>query len=182
MRLAAERLLAGYPRFHSLPGTAEATGLPAAAVDYVVAGQAFHWFDAARARDEFARILRPGGRVVLMWNSRKTDTSLFLREYEVLLREFGTDYQKVEHTRLGPDVFARLFGPGRYEKRVVPNEQRFDLEGATGRLLSSSYVPPPGHPNHEPMLRQLERIFHAHASQGAVRFEYDTEVYFGRVG
>jgi SAM-dependent methyltransferase len=182
MRLAAERLLAGYPRFQSLTGTAEATGLPPAAVDYVVAGQAFHWFDADRAKDEFVRILRPGGRVVLMWNSRKTDTSPFLRDYEVLLREFGTDYQKVEHTQLGPDVFARFFASGRYEKRVVPNEQRFDLAGATGRLLSSSYVPAAGHPNHEPMLRQLERVFRAHASDGEVRFEYDTEVYFGRVG
>jgi SAM-dependent methyltransferase len=182
MRAAAERLLAAYPRFHSVAGKAEETGLPSAAVDLVIAGQAFHWFDVDRAKAEFARILRPAGWVVLLWNTRRTDSSQFLREYEALLQTFGTDYQQVEHTRLGPDVFARFFAPHGFTKRVLPNGQRFDLAGATGRLQSSSYVPPPGHPNHEPMLRELDRIFREHAVGGVVGFEYDTEIYFGRAG
>src|SRR5947209_11876909 len=57
MREAGEGLLAGYPNFHSVDGRAEATGLPDASVDFVTAGQAFHWFDAQGARAEFSRIL-----------------------------------------------------------------------------------------------------------------------------
>src|SRR5437867_6600426 len=60
MREAGERLLAGYPRFTSLAGTAEATTLDDQIVDFITAGQAFHWFDQAKSRKEFARILRPG--------------------------------------------------------------------------------------------------------------------------
>src|SRR5215469_5965610 len=61
MRHAAEQVLAAYPRFVSVPATAEATTLPAETADFVVAAQAFHWFDRERVRREFVRILKPGG-------------------------------------------------------------------------------------------------------------------------
>lgn len=76
MRAAGERVLSAYPRFTSLDGSAEATGLAVGSVDFAAAGQAFHWFDPPRARDEFARILRPGGWVVLAWNERRLDLPL----------------------------------------------------------------------------------------------------------
>jgi SAM-dependent methyltransferase len=181
MRAAAEQLLAGYPHFRSVAGTAEATGLPDQCADYVVAGQAFHWFDQEKVKAEFARVLRPGGWVVLLWNTRRTDSTPFLRAYEALLHEYGTDYREVVHSNLGPDVFDRFFAPGGYAKRVLDNEQVFDLAGLVGRTLSSSFVPPTGHPDHEPMLRALEAAFREHQSDGRVRFEYDTELYFGRL-
>ena len=77
MRAAAERSLAGEPRFESLSSSAEATGLPGASVDLVIAAQAFHWFDPPRTRAEFARILKPRGKVALVWNQR-ADTPLNL--------------------------------------------------------------------------------------------------------
>jgi SAM-dependent methyltransferase len=181
MRATAERLLAGYPQFHSVGDTAEATGLPDRSADYVVAGQAFHWFDQEKAKAEFARVLRPGGWVVLLWNTRRTDSTPFLRAYEDLLQRYGTDYREVVHSNLGPDVFDRFFAPGGYARRVLDNEQVFDLAGVVGRTLSSSYVPQSSHPDHGPMLRALEAAFHEHQSDDRVRFEYDTELYFGRL-
>ena len=59
--------------------------------------------------------------------------------------------------------------------------QEFDCEGLEGRLLSSSYAPGPGHPNHAPMLRELRMIFDAHTSGGRVAFDYKTRVYFGQL-
>ncbi len=181
MREAAERLLSDYPHYTSVAGTAEATTLPDRSVDYAVAAQAFHWFDHDRARHEFARILHPGGWAVLMWNTRRTDSTPFLRAYESLLLRYGTDYGKVRHENVGPDVLGRFFAPAGYERRVLPNEQLFDLTGLTGRLLSSSYAPAAGHPDHEPMLRDLRRLFDEFQQDGRVRFEYDTELYFGHV-
>lgn len=61
MRTVGERLLSQYAGFSSVPATAEATTLPDAGVDFVTAGQAFHWFDPGPARREFSRILRPAG-------------------------------------------------------------------------------------------------------------------------
>ncbi|MEM9906031.1 MAG: class I SAM-dependent methyltransferase, partial [Cyanobacteria bacterium P01_D01_bin.44] len=70
MRSAAVECLHPYAHFHPLDGQAEATTLPPDSVDWVVAGQAFHWFDRPAARAEFERILKPGGRVALVWNDR----------------------------------------------------------------------------------------------------------------
>lgn len=180
MRAAAEELLRGYPAFHSVDGAAEATTLADASVDHVVAGQAFHWFDVDGARREFARILRPGGWVVLLWNSRRMDTTPFLRAYEALLQEFGTDYREVRHDNITHESLASFFF-GVFRKRTLPNEQRLDFDGIRGRLLSSSYAPGEGHPRHAPMLAELERIFAAHQEDGRVSLEYETEIYFGHV-
>jgi SAM-dependent methyltransferase len=184
MRDAAERLLAAYPRFHSVAARAEATNLPGASVDYVTAGQAFHWFDPELARTEFARILRPDGWVVLLWNARRLDSTPFLREYESLLERFGTDYREVRHQNFDVSRVRALFDGeigDAFQLRKLYNEQRLDFEGLRGRLLSSSYTPAVGHPGYLPMLRELRRIFDEHAVGGSVAIEYDTDIYFGRL-
>ena len=179
MRAAAERFLGGRPGFHSVAGTAEATTLPPASVDGVVVAQAFHWFDAAKARAEFQRILRPGGWIVLIWNTRRKDTP-FARAYEALLEAFGTDYAQVKHERIDEAGLAGFFAPG-FGRHSLPNAQVLDFDALRGRLLSSSYAPSAGHPRHAPMLADLEKIFRDHQSGGHVRFDYETQVFFGRV-
>jgi len=112
MRQAAELRLRRYPTFNSVDGRAEATGLATASVDFVLAAQAFHWFDFTVARTEFARILRPGGQLLLLWNERLTETSAFLREYERLLRTQAVDYNAVNHADTVPITkVAELFAP-----------------------------------------------------------------------
>jgi SAM-dependent methyltransferase len=179
MRGAAEAALGRNPRFRSVDGTAEHTTLPPGSVDMVAAGQAFHWFRRDEARREFARVLRPEGWVALFWNTRRTD-SPFLRAYEELLHAHATDYREVDHRRVDAAVIHDFFG-GEVERRVFPNQQRFHLEELRGRLLSSSYAPPPEHRGHRPMLRELERLFQEHQREGVVHFLYDTELFFGRL-
>ena len=180
MRQAGERLLASFPRFTSVAGSAEATTLPDASVDFVTAAQAAHWFDRPRTRREFVRILKPQGWLVLLWNERLTDSTPFLRDYEQLLLDYGTDYADVRHERT-TDAVNEFFDPAPYRERTFPMRQEFDYAGLEGRLLSSSYAPGPGHPKHAPMLQELKRIFNVHASSGRVAFDYTTRVYFGRL-
>ena len=178
MRKAGEEYLAAYPKFASVAGTAENTTLPDASVDLVTAAQAAHWFDRGKAITEFRRILKPEGYLVLLWNDRRTDASAFARDYESLLLEYGTDYAEVKRRDAASQEF---FGEIKHEKRVLRNFQKFDYTALEGRLLSSSYTPPVGHPAHEPMLSELRRIFETYQRGGAVLMEYDTNLYFGQL-
>lgn len=180
MRQAGERLLAEFPKFTSVAGSAEATTLPDASVDLVTAAQSGHWFDRARARREFVRILKPGGWLVLLWNERITDSTPFLCAYEQLLLDYATDYSDVRHERT-TEAVNEFFDPTPFQERVFDMRQEFDYAGLEGRLLSSSYAPGPGHPKHEPMLAALRGIFDTHAVDGRVGFDYTTRVYFGRL-
>jgi len=179
MREAGEKLLEHYSTFTSIEGSAEATTLLDDSVDFVVAGQAFHWFDQKLTRAEFSRILRLSGWVALLWNERRIDTTPFLRAYEQMLLKFGTDYQEVRHERVYQDVES-FFSRG-FKLRTFDNRQRFDFQGVKGRLLSSSYVPAPGHEDFVAMLEELRNIFDEHQKGGDVAFEYDTRVYFGQL-
>jgi len=181
MREAGEQYLEKYPHFCSVAGSAEATTLPDASADFVVAGQAFHWFEPKAAHAEFRRILRPRGWVAVLWNERVSDETPFQREYEILLRTFGTDYEKVSAKYPQDRPMRSFFGSGAGGKKSFSNEQVFDFDGLRGRLLSSSYSPPQGHPQHEPMLAALKTLFDAHARDGRVRFEYQTHIYYGQL-
>jgi ubiquinone/menaquinone biosynthesis C-methylase UbiE len=180
MRAAAERILRSYSGFKTIDGTAEATTLPDSSVDFVTAGQAFHWFNPALAKVESARILKPEGWVVLVWNDRKLKSTPFLENYEALLMKYGTDYGEVRHDKAERRI-ADFFAPATVNLKVFPNEQVFDFAGLTGRVLSSSYTPEPQHPTFEPMLDELRLIFDKHQSNGYVVFDYDTKVYYGRL-
>lgn len=178
MREAGEQFLRGYPQFHSIDGGAETTTLADATVDFVTAGQAFHWFDRERARREFARVLKPGGWVVLIWNDRRLDATPFLRGYEDLLVRHCPDYLKVVHRNVDAPALRQFYGPQGYDEVVLDNRQRFDWHGLVARHHSSSFVPKSGH---EAGMRELRALFDARQVGGEVEFEYDTRVQFGRL-
>ena len=181
MRKAGEEYLASYDGFSSIEASAEATTLDDNSVDFVTTGQAFHWFEPNAARAEFTRILKPDGWVVVVWNERLTDTTPFLRDYEVLLREFGTDYAKVKESYPNEKHMRDFFGASPYNSHEVPNFQDFEFDGIAGRLRSSSFIPASDAPTYAPMMAELQRIFGENNQSGQIRLEYTTHIYFGRL-
>ena len=181
MRNAGEEFLRAYPHFTSVAGTAEATTLADHSVDFVTAAQAAHWFDPEKARRESIRICRRGGWTVLLWNERRTGSTPFLRAYEQMLVEYGTDYQDVRSERTTEQI-ETFFAPSRYKVRTFDYRQDFDYPALEGRLLSSSYTPQAGDAQYAPMLRELRRLFDAYQINDRVTFAYDTRVYYGQLG
>jgi SAM-dependent methyltransferase len=181
MRAAAERLLAGERGFQSVDGRAEATTLAARSVDFVTAGQAYHWFDPEASRAEFRRILKPRGWVVLVWNERLV-TEGFLTGYEAMLHRVSQDYGRVDHRRIDAAEITRFFRHGAWRAASFPNQQDFDWTGLRGRLLSSSYAPLPGSPRYRPMMEELAALFATYQRAGRIRLLYETKVYAGRIG
>jgi SAM-dependent methyltransferase len=203
MRLAAEDFISLVSNFSNVAGSAEATMLPSASVDFVAAGQAFHWFDKIVTRREFQRILKPSGWVVILRNDLRISETQFAREYEDLLVRFGTDYESVKNALPEKQDMENFFGSGPsspvveglhtgasnpsssprgdFRFRELSNFQEFDFAGFAGRLRSSSYAPKEDHSNYAPMMAELERIFRTHEANGRVRMEYATQIYFGRL-
>ena len=181
MRAAGEQVLSGYAAFSSVAGSAEATTLRASSVDFVAAGQAFHWFEPAGARAEFSRILRPGGWVVVVWNDRRIGETAFGRAYEELLLRYGSDYAEVKDAYPEAQDMEAFFGPGNVARRELQNFQEFDREGLEGRLRSSSYAPGEGHANYRPMMAAARELFSTTQDRGRVRMDYTTQVYLGRL-
>lgn len=182
MRLAAEQLLWEEDHFESVAGRAEETNIATASCDAVTAAQAFHWFDSARAREELRRILKPGGSIVLIWNQRHLDTTPFLCAYEEFLHNWGTDYAQVSESYEDPEAIAGLYRGAEWRVDTFPNLQHFNYPGLCSRVLSCSYVPGKDNPNRPPMLAALRALFEEYAEDGQVTFEYDTNLYIGRVG
>jgi SAM-dependent methyltransferase len=180
MRAVAENLFKDQTKFRSIEGSAESTTLPDSSVDLITAGQAFHWFDPVKTRDEWVRILKPAGWAVLVWNERELQTTPFLNDYEQLMLEFGTDYKEVRHEK-AEAIIESFFAPDKLGLRSFPNTQVFDYDGLNGRVRSSSYTPEPDHPNFDPMMRQLKTIFDKHQKNGYVNFDYETRVFYGHL-
>jgi len=158
-----------------LAGTAEATGLEAGALDLVVCAQSFHWFRAADALVEFARILKSEGRLALVWN-RRSETDALTAGYRRAIIDAGGE-TAAERMPFDQNVVIRSGLFSAPELLSFPNLQPLDLDGLIGRARSASYVPKTG-PAGEQLLKALRTLHERHAdASGFVTLVYETEVY-----
>jgi hypothetical protein len=86
----------------------------------------------------------------------------------------------VRHERITDAELRRVFAAG-YATHSLPNRQLFDFEGLRGRVLSSSYAPGAGQSGHDQMMADLRLLFDRTAENGVVSFDYETQIYLGRV-
>jgi SAM-dependent methyltransferase len=182
MRAQGERQLEAFADFRSVAGRAEATTLPAASIDLLVAAQAFHWFDIDAARVEALRILKPPPRAALIWNDRVATGSAFAEGYERLLLDFGIGYAQIRHRHAHEDSVAAFFGHRDFRVAAFPNPSELDFGTLRARLNSASYVPAPGHPDHAAMVLRLRQLFDAAQQGGRVTMDYVTRVFHGVLG
>jgi ubiquinone/menaquinone biosynthesis C-methylase UbiE len=163
------------PGVEALLGGAESIPLPDASVDAVAVGQAFHWFRHDEAVPELHRVLRPGGAVALIWNSRDQERPL-QREISELIKPLVPAGRPPVGESAKALETSELFGP--VEKRMFPFVQRLDADGVAERIASVSFVAAA-----PPVVRaELDRrLREAVAAQGGVvDFAYVTEVYVSR--
>ncbi len=180
MRQAAEQLLHAFPNFISINGSAEATTLPTQNIDFIVAGTAFHWFEPKATRQEFQRIIKSGGFILLMWNVRNNERSSFMLAYEDFLLNHATDYHLVREVYHSTAEFDAFFGNHQWQQKNFVNSQTFDFEGLLGRYLSCSYAFPENHANFKDAKAALRVIFDEHQKNGQVTLWYDTMLYYGK--
>ncbi len=180
MREAGEEYLASYDGFSSIEGSAEFTTLGDFSIDFVTAGQAFHWFEKEKTRTEFRRILRGKGWVVAVWNFRDKEAP-FGRAYEDILVKYGTDYMRVRESYPDGHDMKAFFLVGEFFERTLPNDRPLNWDGLAGLLRSASYMPQETHANFSPMMNALRELFLGHQENGSVSMKYTTRMYFGQL-
>jgi ubiquinone/menaquinone biosynthesis C-methylase UbiE len=175
MRNAAEKILKHYKNFISINGSAENTTLNRDNVDLITAGQAFHWFDVKKAKNEFNRILRSSGYVLLIWNIRKKAAPGFQIDYEQFVLKYGKDYKEI----LKRDENIELLFENK--RKVFYNSQLLNYDAFLGRVLSSSYIPLANEPNFGEMVEEVKNLFEKHQKNGYIKIEYDTLLFYGQL-
>jgi ubiquinone/menaquinone biosynthesis C-methylase UbiE len=182
MRNAGERILAAFPAFRSVSGTAEETTLPISSVDFVVAGQAFHWFDPAASRIEWERIAKPGCWSVLVWNESIFDESPFALEYDLIKERYGRDLKELREETSSDHKIEVFFGASGYKSVEFRNPLRYTLEQLQRRAASSSYLPAEGDADFEEMMHDLEKLFARHVeADGFVAYDHCTRAYYAQI-
>jgi SAM-dependent methyltransferase len=172
---AMRQAAAPHPNVVWVSGLAESTGLQSQVADLVLCAQSFHWFRPLPALAEFARILKPGRRLALVWNRRST-TDAFTAGYREAILEVGGD-TGAESMSFEPEVIVRdgRFSPP--QRCSFPNRQRLDLERLIGRARSASYVPKAGIQG-ERLLVLLRALHERFADAGGeVSLIYETEIF-----
>ena len=180
MRREAERALSGFTGFIPVDAPAEDTGLSAHSVDFITVAQAFHWFDADRFREECRRILRPDGRVVLVWNSRIPDTAWY-RANDRICRQWCPAYKGFSGgSDENPDDFSGFFNGG-CDYEAFQNDRKLTLEQFIGGSLSASYAPREGDMHLQSFIDELTSLFHRYAEGGILTIPQVTRSYTGGV-
>jgi len=163
-------LAAALPAIHAIQGTAEEIPLYAGAADVVTSAQAFHWFDHDNALPEIARVLRPGGRLALVWNSRD-DRDPWMAQLSAIIGN-----ESIEESDVVPVIDASgLFG--RVETAVFSFTHTLDRDGLRDLVLSRSYLAKLPPPDREPVLDAVGALYDETAGPDGVQLAYTTECF-----
>lgn len=172
------QLAAKLPDVRALPGSAESMPLPDASVDAVVCAQAFHWFANAAAMREIHRVLKPGGRLGLIWNVRDESVPWVAQLTEIMTpyegdapRFYKGDWKKVFPAEgFGPLGLTRF----PYTHTGAPEQVIVD------RVMSVSFIASLPQPEQDGVRARLHAVIASDpALQGRdeVSFPYSTEAY-----
>lgn len=180
MRINAENKLKSFENFHSVNGTAEHTTLENNSVDFITVAQAFHWFNAILFKKECDRILKPNGKVFLIWNTRDTAADLNIQQ-GLLFKKFCPDFVGFSGGIKENDERICAFFDNEFVRVEFDNPLSYDREKFIQRSLSSSYSLNKENKNYDQYLKTINDLFDRYAINEVLTVPNKTVAYFGTV-
>ena len=178
MRKKAEEKLSHNKDFISVDGSDADMKLPSGSVDYITAAQAFHWFDAEAFRAECRRVLKPGGKVIIIYNSRD-EKAACTKVLADLRHKYNPEFHGFSNGI--SDEKCTAFFAGSCEIFRADNTQVYDRQGYINRVLSSSYSLKEGDDRYAEYLKDINGIFDMFSSDGYIAVPTLTVAYIGEI-
>ncbi|MGL4618313.1 class I SAM-dependent methyltransferase [Chroococcidiopsis sp.] len=175
MRSAAQN----HPLVKFCDASAEHTHLPTASVDLITSFQAFHWFNPQPTLAEFHRILKPSGRLAIVWNQRAADDE-FSVEFDRIVKAAMSELPAPQPQNSVGRLLMSSSHFGRVRRHTFTYKHELDLVGTIGYALSKSFVPQEG-AAHRQLLVDLQELHARWADErGMVSFVYHTTLYLAQ--
>ncbi|MDR1694868.1 MAG: class I SAM-dependent methyltransferase [Lactobacillaceae bacterium] len=178
MRAKAEKNLAGYAKFHSVSGSAENTLLNNHSIDFVTVAQAFHWFDPELFKNECRRILKPNGKIFLLWNNGIKAGDMRDECYD-LYEKYNPRDKKNSKNKDTEEAVQKFFK--NFEAKKFDNEITYNKETFVAYHLSISATLTPKDKEFKTFVSELEDIFDKYQKRGIIRTSCDTALYVGTI-
>ena len=181
MRTACAQHCIDFNNFSAVDGSAEKTNLSDKSVDFITVAQAFHWFDRQKTKYEFQRILKPNGKVILIWNSRVPESEL-IKENDELCERLCPEFTGFSGgSDVSPEAYSDFFKNGYCEYRIFDNNRLLNLESYIGGSLSASYAPSEGDDNYKAFVDGLARLFDKYIVDDKLLLPNKTRCYVGEM-
>lgn len=179
MRAEAEKAYGDNIHFHSVPASAENTGLMANSVSLVTAASAFHWFDMSAFYTECKRILKPDGVVCILTNKRTYDA--FTQKQHELCMQYCNNFTSLTHgmdkvLKKAGDFFKGEFHTEAYDFPLIYSKKSF-----ISRSLSSSYAPEKGTEEYEALVRSLQSLLDETFQDDEISIANETVMLWGKL-
>lgn len=160
--------------------TGEATGVPENSVDLITVAQAFHWLDEELFKREAMRILKPSGKVAIVWNtSLKSD---FTDARNAVCKKYCPRFKRGYAGKRTPeegDAFLRHSYFKTVEFITFANPFVMDFPTFEGNIRSRSYAPVPGELHYEEFMAEERAVFDRFAVNGTVTELQETQIFLG---
>lgn len=178
MRKKAEEKLSSYPNFTSIIGEASDMNLPDHSIDVITTAQAFHWFNPDEFRKECQRVLKPRGKVMIVYNVRDEKAGC-TKALADLRQKTNPEFHGFSNG-MSPDK-CRSFFQNECEVFQTQNNLRYNRQEYINRVLSSSYSLKEGDPGYSEYLKEINRIFDEFSKDGLIEIPTQTVAYIGCV-
>ncbi|MEM9275170.1 MAG: class I SAM-dependent methyltransferase [Cyanobacteria bacterium P01_F01_bin.143] len=162
-------------------GSAEATRLPDKSVDLITCFQAFHWFKFEPTLQEFARILKPTGKIALLWNDRDIEgNDQFTIEHNSAIVQAASKSPILSRLGGNSNLFINSLFPD-VTHYLFPYQQALTKEALIGLALSASYIPKAGD-QHKQLIDDLTKLHQKYSNaQDLVFLHYQTSLYLTKL-
>jgi SAM-dependent methyltransferase len=183
MRQTAEQDLLDFDNFISIDGNDVNTTLQDKSVDFVTVAQAYHWFNQQSFKIECQRILRPGGKIALIWNERDYKSDMVQKDFAIRQKYAVGDKKGLGPLRMDEIRFEEIFMDGVYEYRTFENNLILDHDRYIGMNLSRSYSPREvcNPDEYNGFVCELSSLFYEYNQNGVLNFPHYTQSYIGQI-